>query len=132
MSTETPDQQFVLMNRPEFEPEKGSLEEKYKHLLIDADDNIPLPNLDVVHITSKNSNKSRNTTFTSTTTTMSPNIKELIQSPVIPYPYTYPYGYYPYFNGYQPYWPPYYGSGYPLPYFSPEYLGYPSNQYLGI
>ncbi|CAG2118697.1 unnamed protein product, partial [Medioppia subpectinata] len=46
-STDTPGQKYVYVKRPDFEAEKGSLEETYKHLLVGANDDdgedVPLP-----------------------------------------------------------------------------------------
>jgi hypothetical protein len=128
-TTSMPDQQFIFMRRPQFETEKGSLEEKYKHMLSDKnDDDITLPpgfnEENVSNYTTPGIMTTMSTTTTSlsmitTTLRQGNNAQNYFQTsfpyfgyPFNPYIYGFP-SFVPNFNYRSPYIPPLYPGYYP-------------------
>jgi hypothetical protein len=129
-TTSMPDQQFIFMRRPQFEVEKGSLEEKYKHLLSDKnDDDIILPpgfdeentsNYTAPETTTRVSTTTTSLSIITTTLRQDNNTENYFQTP-FPY-FGYPFN--PYIYGFPPFAP---NFNYRSPYIPPLYLGYYPN-----
>jgi hypothetical protein len=129
-TTSMPDQQFIFMRRPQFETEKGSLEEKYKHLLSDKnDDDITLPpgfdeentsNFTVPETTTRVSTTTTSLSIITTTLRQDNNTENDFQTP-FPY-FGYPFN--PYIYGFPPFVP---NFNYRSPYIPPLYPGYYQN-----